>query len=601
MSFFAHNMRVLERVAPALARTMAQAGPYVAGTVERARSGAPTLKAGGILLHSAYDPEREAADWVAPLAVPPEEPLTVLGMGLGYHLRRLAAAGVSGTVIEPSPELFRLALEQSDLTSALERFRPLVGVPVGTLRRAHRDQLAVRTVSHPASRRLAPDYIAPLEEYAGALGAVRRGGLRILVVNPVSGGSLPAARHCTAALRSLGHEVMVFAAEEFAAGMEFCDRFTHDDHRKTALLGLENYLSDAVAMMAAECQPDLVLALAQAPLVTPALRQLSAMGIATAFWFVEDYRLLRYWRRVAPDYGCIFTIQQGEFEEELRQCGARHHAYLPTAAAPEIHRPLQLTPQERDEYGADLSFVGAAYHNRLRFFRGLLDHQLQIWGSGWPLTPPFAAAVRRQGERIDTETCVRIFNATAINLNLHSSTCHEGVDPAGDFVNPRTFELASCGAFQLVDRRRHLPDLFTDEEQQTFITLAELRDQIDHYRTRPDERRELAARARRRTLAEHTYEARMEELLAVMVGAYPDILARRDDRTGRTAASRTSLADLPGMAPILERIPPDRHVDLPAIYEAIGSGTGTLTREERIFLMLRNIGGPAETVTGVDR
>lgn len=29
----------------------------------------------------------------------------------------------------------------------------------------------------------------------------------------------------------------------------------------------------------------------------------------------------------------------------------------------------------------------------------------------------------------------------------------DGVEPYGDFVNPRTFESAACGAFQLVDSR----------------------------------------------------------------------------------------------------------------------------------------------------
>ena len=37
--------------------------------------------------------------------------------------------------------------------------------------------------------------------------------------------------------------------------------------------------------------------------------------------------------------------------------------------------------------------------------------------------------LQRNGARIDTDDAVRIFNATAINLNLHSSTYHDGVDP----------------------------------------------------------------------------------------------------------------------------------------------------------------------------
>ena len=38
-----------------------------------------------------------------------------------------------------------------------------------------------------------------------------------------------------------------------------------------------------------------------------------------------------------------------------------------------------------------------------------------------------------------------------INLNLHSAMQGRGVNREGDFVNPRTFEVAATGAFQVVD------------------------------------------------------------------------------------------------------------------------------------------------------
>ena len=65
---------------------------------------------------------------------------------------------------------------------------------------------------------------------------------------------------------------------------------------------------------------------------------------------------------------------------------------------------------------------------------------------------------------------MRVFNASRINLNIHS--CNgEGLDPEADFVNPRTFELAACGAFQLVDERCLRPELFTDQEVASFPTV----------------------------------------------------------------------------------------------------------------------------------
>jgi spore maturation protein CgeB len=99
------------------------------------------------------------------------------------------------------------------------------------------------------------------------------------------------------------------------------------------------------------------------------------------------------------------------------------------ACDPSIHRHLWLTPQEHQAYGSDISFVGAGYYNRRNFFQ-------KVWDSDWQGCPPLNPVLQRDGARISTEAVVKIFNASTINLNLHSSPYYEGVKPHGDYVNP---------------------------------------------------------------------------------------------------------------------------------------------------------------------
>lgn len=590
---FEKNLAALRRGDPALAESVKQL-THAGGDLdlERARNGQAIVRKGGIYLHSPYDPAKEASTWVASSVQGSPRAICVLGCGVGYHLAALAEAGYRGTVVEPDPALFRLALEHCDLTSVLSRFRPLVGIPLDRLRRSQREQLAGVVVPHPPSLRANPAYFAAVADYARALGQVRQGGLKILLVNPIYGGSLPAARHSAAALARMGHTVEVFSSELFAQGHEFSGMFTVPAHRKTFNSSLVSLLGQGIELKAAEFEPDLVLALAQAPLHLPTLDRLEQMGIPTAFWFVEDYRVLPYWRDVAGGYGYFFGIQQGEFLNEVKRSGVRNYAYLPTAAAPEVHSPAELTGEEREEYGSPLSFVGAGYRNRQRFFRGLTDYTFKIWGSDWPLTQPLAPFIQRNATRVDTATCVKIFNASAVNLNLHSSTYHEGIDPDGDFVNPRTFEIACCSGFQLVDRRSLMPDLFSGDELETFGSLADLRDKLGHYLADPDSRRRMTARGRARVLAEHTYEARMEELLALMLCAYPVIAEQRDARAGSQESLREELESLPGIEPLLPHLDAGGQIDLDTICGAIGKG-GPLSRAERLLLMLREIHNPS--------
>ena len=67
-------------------------------------------------------------------------------------------------------------------------------------------------------------------------------------------------------------------------------------------------------------------------------------------------------------------------------------------------------------------------------------------------------------------------------------------------MNPRTFELASSNAFQLVDARGPLRALFEHDEVVSFRDIAELRSLVTHYLAHDDERLAIAARARARAL-----------------------------------------------------------------------------------------------------
>jgi spore maturation protein CgeB len=89
-------------------------------------------------------------------------------------------------------------------------------------------------------------------------------------------------------------------------------------------------------------------------------------------------------------------------------------------------------------------------------------------------------------------------------------------------VNPRTFDLAAAGAFQLVDVRGQLPEFFVPEEEvATFQTLAEARVKIDHYLAHEEDRRRVAEKGRERCLRDHTYCVRLTQALEIIEDICP--------------------------------------------------------------------------------
>jgi spore maturation protein CgeB len=268
------------------------------------------------------------------------------------------------------------------------------------------------------------------------------------------------------AFARLGHKAELLDFAPFYQGYQALKTASRD---KAAVLKLTQdllkVLGEVLVARVRDFQPDVVFFLAQAPVDPRLLQRLRSEGPLLVYWFVEDFQVFPYWQDLAPEVDVFFTLQREPFFSELRKLGLKNFACLPLAADPEVYRPLSLSPEEARRFGSGVSFVGAGYRNRREFFQGLMDFDIKIWGSDWDLNSPLKPYIQNQGARVSEEEAVKIFNASRINLNLHSSPYHPGINPEGDYLNPRTFDLAAAGAFQLVDGRRQLPEFFQPEKE----------------------------------------------------------------------------------------------------------------------------------------
>jgi spore maturation protein CgeB len=558
------------------------------------REGSPTATQKGQWLHSAYDPRKEASGWAdAQLREWTTGELgVVLGVGLLYHVEALLAVKPSGArlaVVVPDLSLLKDAAAARPL-DWLHTITWIWGTPETMATQLAAASAPLRFMTYAPAARFYGDVHQEVEaRLRQTLSAKQGGHLHVAVVGPIYGGSLPIAGYAVRALKSLGHRVSWLDHSVHQRSYETFGEYREARHRLTLQSRFADVLSLATVTHLAEDPPDLVLALAQAPLNLAVLEHLRKKKFVTAMWFVENYRHLTYWQQLAAGYDYWFVIQQTECMEALGRAGARHVRYLPMAADPSLHRPLVPTPADMEEFGADVSFVGAGYANR----RALLPRWLsrawtfKLWGNEWEGADQLAPALQRGGARIDSETCVKVFNATSVNLNLHSCGA-DGLDPEADFVNPRTFELAACGAFQLVDHRSLLSDLFARDEVLPFSRADDVPSLIATWLRDPAGRRAMGEAARQRVLRQHTYEHRMTELLGHIGLQQPDRLGAilRGDRTAGALVQRA--ADRPELTGMLSRFPATQRVELKDMAADIRSqgSKHALTREELLILML---------------
>ncbi len=594
MSLLQKNLEVLQKYESGLVIRLREASGGML-SIHTAKNGMPSATVSGRQIHSAYDPLREAEQWARHQIKDWEqgETLVVLGVGLLYHIEALRAKlphDVPIIVVVPNISELIDGLSVRSIEGWGQRVRWVWGDVEHMASQVTQEAKRIRLLSYEPALGVNHSVYEAVRLQLRELMAKRvNGTLHIMVVGPIYGGSLPIGGYVVRALEALGHRVSWIDHSLHYPGYKNLETI-HDDRLR---LTVQQRFSDTLGVISlahvAEDPPDLVVAMSQAPLSMAVLEQMRRKKVLTVMWFMENFRHLTYWQQMIGGYDFWFVMQQAACLEAFKKAGALQVSYLPLAADPTIHQPVELTAAEQQELGADVSFLGAGYRNRRELLPALVGQEwsFKLWGNEWERAGLLDTVLQRNGARIDTSTSVKIFNATTVNINLHSYT-GEGFDPHGDSVNPRTFELASCGAFQVTDHRTLLPELFDETMMSVVKTPEELTPAVRQFLYEPDARREMATRSRKRVMTSHTYAHRMEVLLSTIGLTSPDRIGAilQGERHAEALLARSS--ECSELRSILERFPRTDRVELEDVARTIREKgpEAKLNREELLILMM---------------
>lgn len=226
----------------------------------------------------------------------------------------------------------------------------------------------------------------------------------------------------------------------------------------------------------------------------------------TLNWFTDDHwRFDFFSRHWAPCFNWVVTTAKSALPK-YRRIGYRNVIKSQWACNHSRYRKLDL-PKEYD-----VTFVGQPHGDRKEVIKALRDSgiDVQVWGTGW------------ETGRLSQDEMIRVFNQSRINLNLSNSSFRpykhrfmrwKNWQKPKDQIKGRNFELPGCGAFTLTGTAENLEDYYADgKEIATFKSTGELIEKTRHYLARDDQRSAIAAAGLERTLREHTYEKRFNEI-----------------------------------------------------------------------------------------
>lgn len=190
------------------------------------------------------------------------------------------------------------------------------------------------------------------------------------------------------------------------------------------------------------------------------------------------------------------------FVERFRKLGIKSD-YFRIGFEDEILKRLQKT---RRQYPA--TFVGSfsRHHNH----ETVLSAATDFWGYGAKYMHLSQETMKKyHGEAWGIDMYNILFNSK-ITLNRHINVAEDHAN------NMRLFEATGVGTMLITDAKNDLKKLFVPgKEVETYSSAPELLEKVKYYLAHPKERDQIAKAGQKRTLKDHTYKIRMQELVDI--------------------------------------------------------------------------------------
>jgi len=299
-------------------------------------------------------------------------------------------------------------------------------------------------------------------------------------------------------MRALGHEVAEVKSTDFT---EYRSLWARLCLKLGRCLDLDRANERACAMLAGGrvdvCWIDKATTIRPETLL--AARR-AAPGIALVSYSPDDMTIRpnRSWRflKCLPLFDVHFTTKPHNVEA-LLAAGARRVELVGNAFAPEVHRPMPRTPQDRERLGGPVGFIGDYERARGRAIEALgrAGVPVRVWGPNWRrFWKRRVPNVRIEPTGVFGDDYARAVSNFDINLAFLRKS-------ARDEETTRSVEIPACEGFMLAERTsRHMALFEEGREAEFFSDPSELVRKCIHYLARPEERLRIARAGRLRCL-----------------------------------------------------------------------------------------------------
>lgn len=219
-----------------------------------------------------------------------------------------------------------------------------------------------------------------------------------------------------------------------------------------------------------------------------------------------------YLRKSLPIFDVVYTTKPRNLRE-LPQLGAKKVFCIFQSYDRNVHKPIDLSSEEQQNWGSNVGFVGTFERERAETMLFLAQQgiKVRIWGSNWQHWHHKHPNLLVEGKPVLNEEFVKVINSTHINLNFLRKANR-------DQHTSRSLEIPACKGFMLAERTEEHIKLFEEGKEAEFFNCPEqLLEKVKYYLAHKKERQGIAKAGYKRCLESgYSHHDRLKIMLGVI-------------------------------------------------------------------------------------
>ena len=316
------------------------------------------------------------------------------------------------------------------------------------------------------------------------------------------------------ALRELGHDVIEFDFQGYNSSNRYLNAIAYRYGFGSFVKRLNiNLIDDLLA-----AKPDIIWIEKGTYVKANSLKRIAKRTKAKLIHFNPDDPFGQYkygwkiFKKAIPFYDLHF-VPRPQNISEYYGAGARRVVEYDRSYSSAVHKPMELSEEEKKKYEVPVGFIGTYASERAKSILFLLQNGIDvaIYGNHWRNCPEYDELKDYiRSDSVFGEEYAKIISGMDIALHYLRKENR-------DFQDSRTFEIPACGTFMLAEKSQKHMELFKDGQEAVFFdTNEELLEKILYFKNHSKERERIAMKGLLRCKSSgYDHGSRLEQLLKI--------------------------------------------------------------------------------------